>query len=144
MRTILSCLILSIVALATLGSQLFAQPQPQLTATASICGTGNHCVVLNWTASSDGAANPTLGYNVYKGSTAGGENISTPLNGTTLSATNCPTSGACTFTDNSVSVGQNVFYVVKASLNGTESVASNEISVKVSPAAPSGLTAQVQ
>jgi hypothetical protein len=97
-----------------------------------------HAAVLVWTASTDGAANPTLGYNVYRGTVAGGES-STALNATPI-AVGC--SGAtCTYTDPTILIGQAYFFTVKATLNGVLSIASNEASVGgVAPAPPTNLT----
>jgi fibronectin type 3 domain-containing protein len=64
-----------------------------------------------------------VGYNVYRGTTPGGEN-STPLNST-------PTSGA-TFTDESVTAGATYYYVVTAvGSDGSQSPASAESSTTV-------------
>jgi hypothetical protein len=118
------------VMLAVVGAQ--ANKRQQMSATAS-----NHSVVLTWTASTDGAANPTLGYNVYRSSSTGTEDGTTAINGTTLVGVGCST-------DSNVSVGQTYFYVLRSSLGGVESVDSNEASAKMVPAAPSGLAAKAQ
>jgi hypothetical protein len=123
------------LVLAVVGAQ--ANKGQQMSATAS-----NHSVVLTWTASTDGAANPTLGYNVYRSSSTGTEDGTTAINGTTLVGVGCST--ACTYTDSNVSVGQTYFYVLRSSLGGVESVDSNEASAKMVPAAPSGLAAKAQ
>ena len=84
-----------------------------------------HSVSLGWVASTD----TVDGYNVYRGSAAGAE--TTLLN----------TSGLVTalvFTDSAPVVGED-FYVVKASLGGVESPASNEVTVSLQPSAPTGL-----
>ncbi|MGO8790035.1 MAG: choice-of-anchor D domain-containing protein, partial [Terriglobia bacterium] len=86
-------------------------PQP-----VSLSGTGIHAVVLSWTVS------PTAevtGYNVYRGTTSGGES-STPLNSTPLSGT--------TYTDESVTSGATYYYFVTAVVSNqdTPSAASNE------------------
>lgn len=143
--------IVALVVLVTIFAPLInsshAAPRGTLSAMAqsgpAACGgTAAHCVVLTWTASSDGAANATLGYDIYKGTTSGGESTSA-LNGSTLSSVGCatPTSTpACEYVDISVSVGQTLYYTVQASLNGVNSVSSNEVSAKIPPAAPTGLT----
>jgi fibronectin type 3 domain-containing protein len=64
-----------------------------------------------------------VGYNVYRGTTSGGES-STPLNST-------PSSGA-NFTDESVAAGSTYYYVVTAvGSDGTQSPASGESSTTV-------------
>jgi len=110
---------------------------------STVCGTSPHCVTLTWTASTDGAANPTLGYDVYKGTTPGGEST-TPLNGTTLVAVGCSTTATCTYIDTSVTVGQTIYYTVQASLNGVNSISSDEATAKIPPAPPSGVTITAQ
>lgn len=140
-------LILDICMVSSKLENAHAAPRGHLAAMAAegpaACGgTAAHCVVLTWTASSDGAANPTLGYDIYKGTTSGGESTSA-LNGSTLSSVGCatPTSTpACEYVDTSVSVGQTLYYTVQASLGGVNSVSSNEVSAKIPPAAPTGLT----
>ncbi len=68
---------------------------------------------LSWTA----AAGTVTGYNVYRGTTAGGES-STPLNSTPLS------SATTTYQDTTVTAGTQYFYVVKA-VDGTVTGASS-------------------
>jgi fibronectin type 3 domain-containing protein len=64
-----------------------------------------------------------VGYNVYRGTTSGGES-STPLNST-------PVTGA-TFTDLSVTAGTTYYYVVTAvGSDDTQSPASGESSTMV-------------
>jgi len=88
--------------------------------TVSLSGSGIHNVGLLWTPSSTSGV---VGYNVYRGTTPGGEN-STPLNST-------PTSGA-TFTDDGVTAGATYYYVVTAvGSDGTQSPASAESSTTV-------------
>lgn len=83
-----------------------------------------HNVNLSWTASVDAVS----GYNVYKGSTAGGE--TTLLTATPITAT--------TYDDTTATPGVE-FYVVRSVLNGVESINSNELSVSVRPAPPTSL-----
>ncbi len=87
---------------------------------------------LAWTAGSG----TVTGYNVFRGTTAGGEST-TPLNSTPLS------SSTTTFQDTTATAGTTFFYVVKAiNANGT-SPSSNEQSATAAngsgPAAPTGL-----
>jgi hypothetical protein len=89
--------------------------------TVSLSGTGAHDVILSWTASTTPGI---IGYNIYRGTTSGGESP-TPLNST-------PTNGA-TFADENVTCGTMYYYVVTAvgSSGETVSAASNEASATV-------------
>jgi hypothetical protein len=83
-------------------------------ASISVAVAMQHQVALSWTASSS----PVMGYNVYRGTQAGG-----PY---TLLNTEIVT--ADTFTDTTVVSGLTYFYVVTAVNNaGVESVFSNEV-----------------
>ena len=89
-----------------------------------------HSASLSWTASPDAAANPSLGYNIYRLSGAcptSGTAGFTKLNATPISTT--------TYTDASVGLGSFCYYVT-ATLNGAESVPSNTASAVVLPGAP--------
>ena len=65
-----------------------------------------------------------MGYNVYRGTTSGGES-STPLNSTPINGT--------TYTDENVTAGATYYYVVTAvaSNDVTQSADSNEASATV-------------
>lgn len=101
--------------------------------------SSGHAVTLTWTASSSatGCTSPcTFGYNILRGTTAGGESA-TPLNSS-------PVIGL-TFTDSTVTLGSNpisYFYVVQAVETSSgvtvNSASSNEVSVTFPglPAAP--------
>lgn len=84
--------------------------------TVSLSGTGSHDVVLSWTASTTAGV---TGYNVYRGTTSGGESPislnSTPINGTT-------------FTDEDVTAGATYYYLVASVVSNEviQSAASNE------------------
>jgi hypothetical protein len=95
-----------------------------------------HGTVLSWY---DIDAGPTIGYNVYKGSTPGGESA-TALNGSTLLDLGqaCSTSAGtqCSYTDSAVTPGAQGCYVVKASNGTLTSAASNEVCVTTPLAAP--------
>jgi hypothetical protein len=81
----------------------------------SLSGTGIHDVILSWAASSTSGV---VGYNVYRGTTTGGEG-STPLNSTPINGT--------TYVDGSVTAGATYYYVVTAvGSDGVQSAASNE------------------
>jgi len=87
--------------------------------TASLTGTGTHDVVLTWGAS-PGAA----GYDIYRGSSSGGEG-STPLNSTPVTGTK--------YEDTTVSAGQTYYYEITAvAANGsTQSGKSSQVSATV-------------
>jgi hypothetical protein len=88
---------------------------------APLSGMGTHDVVLSWDPSTIPGVS---GYNVFRGTTPGGENV-TPLNSTPISGT--------TYTDASVTAGATYYYVVAAiaSDNVTPAVDSNEASATV-------------
>ena len=83
--------------------------------TATFTGTGSPDVILSWGASpSSGIA----GYNVYRGTTSGGES-STPLNSTPINGTS--------YVDTNVTAGMTYYYVVTSvGSNGAQSAPSNE------------------
>ncbi len=87
----------------------------------SLSGTGSHDVILSWTASTTSGV---TGYNVYRGTTSGGES-STALN-------SAPTSGT-TYTDANLTAGVEYYYRVTSviSTGATQSSASNEASATV-------------
>lgn len=87
----------------------------------SLSGSGTHDVILTWTAS---LTSGVAGYNVYRGTTPGGES-STPLNSTPINST--------TYADENVVAGASYYYVVTTvSLNnGAQSARSTETSAKV-------------
>jgi fibronectin type 3 domain-containing protein len=87
----------------------------------SLSGSGTHDVMLSWTAS---ATAGVMGYNVYRGTTTGGES-STPLN----SAPICDS----TFADENVTAGATYYYHVTAiaANTATQSAASNETAATV-------------
>lgn len=96
-----------------------------------------HDITLTWTPGDANAAT----YNVYRGTTAGGEG-STPLTSgvapSCLAATSIVT---CSYVDTSVVGGTTYYYTVTAVEDGVESPSSNEASAKavVVPRAPAGL-----
>ncbi len=87
----------------------------------SLSGTGTHDVILAWTPSTTSGI---AGYNVFRGTTSGGESA-TPLNSS-------PISGA-TYTDTNVQAGQAYYYMVTAigSNDTAQSPDSNEASATV-------------
>jgi len=78
-------------------------------------------VILTWTASTTPGV---VGYNVYRGTTSGGEST-TPLNSSPINGT--------TYGDENVTAGAMYYYVVMsvASNDVTLSAASNEVSATV-------------
>jgi fibronectin type 3 domain-containing protein len=86
-------------------------------------------VSLTWTA----PAGTLTGYNVYRGTSAGGESTS-PLNSTPLGA------GVTSYVDSSVVAGNSYYYVVQAVNGPVASASSNEATVAL---AASGSAAQV-
>jgi hypothetical protein len=109
-------------AIGTRGTSLVitdnASNSPQ---SVSLSGAGVHDVVLTWTAN---GTSGVAGYNIYRGTTSGGES-STALNSGPFNGT--------VFTDTNVTPGTSYYYVVKAvgSNDVTQSASSNETSVTV-------------
>lgn len=103
---------------ASLGITDNANGSPQMVA---LSGTGTHDVILTWTAS---ASSGVAGYNVYRGTTSGGEST-TPLNSSPITGT--------TYADTNVQAGQAYYYMVTAlsSSGTTQSVDSSEASATV-------------
>ena len=80
--------------------------------------SGLHTVALSWTASTTSGVT----YNVYRGTTSGGENYSSPV-ATGITGTS--------FTDCSVAPGQTYYYVIEAVSGTTSSAPSSEVSVMI-------------
>lgn len=97
-----------------------------------------HSAVIKWSASPDAAANPTLGYNVYRfqGTCPTG---TTP----TFVKVNAAPITALTYTDSGLALG-NVCYYVTAVLNGVESVPSASAGGTIPPAGVTTITVTVQ
>ncbi|MFI5379946.1 MAG: PA14 domain-containing protein [Tepidisphaerales bacterium] len=92
--------------------------------TGPTAAPGNGQIALNWTAPSYNAANSTsLTFNVYRGTTAGGEAPTAVATGLT----------SPTFTDTSLVIGQTYYYKVTAVEVGGESARSTEISALALP-----------
>jgi hypothetical protein len=89
--------------------------------TVPLSGSGTHDVILAWTES---ATPGVMGYDLYRGTTSGGES-STPLNSTPINGT--------TYTDANVTAGAAYYYVVTAVASDgvTQSADSNEVSATV-------------
>jgi len=103
---------------ATLSITDNASGSPQ---SVALSGSGTHDVMLSWTASTTPGV---MGYNVYRGTTSGGESA-TPLNSSPITST--------TYTDENVTAGATYYYHVTAiaSNDVTQSAASNETSATV-------------
>jgi hypothetical protein len=102
---------------ATLSITDNASGSPQA---ASFTGTGSPDVILSWGAS---PSSGVVGYNVYRGTTSGGE-ISTALNSTPINGT--------TYVDSNVTAGTTYYYVVKSvGSNGQLSGPSDETEANV-------------
>jgi len=80
---------------------------------------GSTTITLVWTAPSDGGSTLT-GYNVYQGTSAGGEKYTTPVNGGTLIT-------GTTVTVNNLTNAKSYYYTVEAANALGLSVASNEV-----------------
>jgi len=103
------------------------QPPPAPTGLGAIAGHGQ--VSLSWTASSGATS-----YNVYRGTSAGGEGATPVKTGVTGPA----------FTDTGLTNGATYYYKVAAVNGSGTSGFSNEVSAMpqvAAPAAPTGLTA---
>lgn len=84
--------------------------------------TGSGKITLYW----DGVSGAT-GYNIYRGTTSGGENYSNPINGSTpVNQTSYPGGNVYWYTDTGLTNGQEYFYTVKAVAGDSESRPSNE------------------
>lgn len=123
----------------------FAAPGLRVEAAASsICaGSAPHCINVNWTPSTDGAANPTLAYNMYVWLTSGTAPVCTasgtctgvtPVNAAPVVA-GCTSNTTCIYSDTAIGPGK-WSVAVTAILNGSESALSNVLAVEIKPAAP--------
>jgi hypothetical protein len=95
--------------------------------TVSLSGAGMHDVILYWNPSTT----PGVGYNVFRGTTSGGEST-TPLNSSPVAA-GCTSTTTCTYTDATVVTGTTYYYTVTAvaSNDVTQSANSNQVSAPV-------------
>jgi trimeric autotransporter adhesin len=102
---------------ATLSVTDTASGGPQ---TASLTGTGISDVILSWSASTSSGI---VGYNVYRGTTSGGEG-STPLNSTPITGT--------TYVDANVTPGRTYYHFLKSvASDGELSAPSSETEATV-------------
>jgi len=102
---------------ANVGGVLGCSESARQVVIKSALGLGCHFVQLNWGAS---PSSGVVGYNVYRGTTAGGE-TSTPIN------SGGPVTGT-SFTDTTAAGGTKYYYVVKATNGSSESTPSVEAS----------------
>ncbi|MBI2842302.1 MAG: fibronectin type III domain-containing protein, partial [Armatimonadetes bacterium] len=87
-----------------------------------VLATGSGKITLYW----EGVPGAT-GYNIYRGTTSGGENYSSPVNGgTPVNEKSYSEGNFYWFTDTGLTDGQEYFYTVKAAANGVESQPSDE------------------
>lgn len=121
------------MAVANEGLTAIADPA----APASVCATGTHCIVFTWTESTTAPAGCTMGVNLYQGTAAGAENMTTPLNSSPITA------GTYTETVTLTSTPQ-TFYIVAQAVETCSGISqasanSNEVSSTFPgiPAAPS-------
>ena len=92
-----------------------------------------HSAKITWGASSDAAANPSLGYNVYRLAGACPTTAPTTVGTGGFAKVNSSPIAALTYTDTPLPIGP-VCYYGTATLNGAESVPSNVMGGTVSPA----------
>ena len=95
-------------------------PPTGLTAVAGIAS-----ITLNWTPPTNAGNSPLTGYQIFRGTTPGG-NPAPP---------SAPPTTATTFTDNTATPGVAYFYTVKA-LNPLPSIPSNEATATIAVIAP--------
>jgi hypothetical protein len=82
-----------------------------------------HGVPLTWTASIT-PADQVAGYNVYRGTAPGGENLNTPINPSVITGD--------AYLDINVTAGMTYYYVVETvGVSGQQSVPSNEATATV-------------
>lgn len=103
---------------------------------------GGHSATLSWNAVTS-TCSAGIAYNAYRGTAAGGENYTTPLNSTPGTA--------LTYVDNTVNALSLYFYTIKAycaSSSTKESIPSNEVQANIpgdsQPSAPASVTVTSQ
>jgi len=118
--------------------RLPSQPRrPVLQSDKPHCHPGDTTVVLAWTAPKTNGGSAITGYNVYEGTSAGGENYSSPVNGGTLITTT-------TTTVTGLTNATAYYFTVKATNAVGSSGASNEawaIPAATVPGAPTHVVA---
>jgi len=101
---------------------------PSPTVSAPISGVDQ--ITLNWTD----AGHAVNGYNIYRGNSLGGENYTSPINGTTLVT-------GTTYVDTGFSATSTCYYTVEAVNTGGSSTPSNETFAAVGPVISAGAAA---
>jgi hypothetical protein len=109
--------------LAIFGLLGTSPPPPPPTPTGLSASAGNTSVTLSWTASSG-----ATGYNIYRGTTSGGE-------GTTAIAS----TGSTNYVDTGLTNGTTYYYKVAATNGGGTSAQTGEVSATPSASAPTSL-----
>jgi len=101
--------------------------------TGLVASAGNQQVALTWVAPTSDGGSPITGYNVYRGTSVGGESA-TPI-GTNVSGTS--------FTDTGLTNGTTYYYTVKAvnSVGSSPSATEASATPVTVPSAPQALTA---
>jgi len=94
-----------------------------------------HTVTLNWTASSDAVANPTLTYNTYRLNGACPATAPTSVSGSGFTKINTAAITTTTYANTGVAPGTYCYFATSF-LNSTESVPSSDASAIALPAAP--------
>lgn len=103
--------------------------------TAAAIAQSAHSVTLNWNASVDSG----VAYNLYRATSA------CPASGLPANASKIASGlTVLTYNDVNVTTGNAYCYYVTATLNGVESLPSNNANAVILPAAPSALTVTVK
>jgi hypothetical protein len=104
---------------------------------ASLDTVGDGSVTIAWTAPTGDGGSPITGYDVYMGTTTGGQSA-TPVNPTLLTA------ATTSLTVSPLNNGTTYYFTVKARNAAYESGASNEVeAIPGAPSAPTALTVTV-
>jgi len=112
------------------GIVAFSAPSSSLTVpgspTLNTATPGNGSVTLNWSAPANNGGSPIIGYDVYEGTTSGGESYTTAV---------ASTNGATTVPVSPLTNGMKYYFTVEAVNSKGNSAHSNELSATPAPAA---------